>query len=433
MEPEARRQNALVARADNGGQAMQAARPVRSVRYPTLDVLRGLALISMVTAHVPILGHPTLSDRLLHSPPWIDGAFYFVALSGVVSGLVHRRLVESRGVGASARKLARRAGFIYLCQVFLVVCTITLASVDSTTNLHDTPTWSGIGGLFEGLWHILRLEIEPNFTGVLSMYVMFLLWAIPVVALLRRGLWWVVMAASVTMYLGAHLLGGFTFAAWSGSFDPAGWQLLFTGGLLIGWSWEHERLAIPAERRRAVVVAAPILILVFLVAAATMRGELDDTVGWMFEKFGGGWLAFVFAGAVIIAGYSVLEWLRRYPLACKLLHPIEILGLKGLPGYMAMVLTILVIASMPQIPRNDVIVVFVIVVAGFAEWGAYRFDRWRRARGRTRAAKAAAPLPVVGTGVPAVPAGGLALDAAAGATASVITPSVSPRSRRGGP
>ena len=95
----------------------------------------------------------------------------------------------------------------------------------------------------------------------------------------------------------------------------------------------------------------------------------------MFEKFGGGWLAFVFAAAVIVTGYTVLEWARRYPLGRKLLHPIEILGLKGLPGYMAMVLTILIIASMPQIPRNDAVVVFVIIVSGFAEWGAYRFDR----------------------------------------------------------
>ena len=225
---------------------------MRSVRYPTLDVLRGLALISMVSAHVSILGHPTLSDRVLHSTPWIDGAFYFVALSGVVSGLVHRRVVEKDGIGASAQKLARRAGFIYLCQVFLIVATITLATVDSTTTLHDTPTWSQIGGLFEGMWQILRLQLEPNFTGVLSMYVVFLLWAIPAVALLRRGLWWVVVALSVTVYLGAHLLGGFTFAAWSGSFDPAGWQLLFTGGLLVGWSWEHERLEIPVERRRTI-------------------------------------------------------------------------------------------------------------------------------------------------------------------------------------
>ena len=108
----------------------------------------------------------------------------------------------------------------------------------------------------------------------------------------------------------------------------------------------------------------------------------------MFEKFGGGWLAFVFAAAVIITGYTVLEWARRYPLGRKLLHPIEIFGLKGLPGYMAMVLTILVFASMPQIPRNDVVVVFVIVVSGFAEWGAYRFDRWRRSRARARAARA---------------------------------------------
>ena len=121
------------------------------MRYPTLDILRGLALISMVTAHVSLLGHPSLSDRLVHEVPWIDGAFYFVAVSGVVSGLVHRRIVEKQGFEASARKLVRRAGFIYLVQIGLVAATITLATIDSTTTLELTPTWSSSAGCCEAL------------------------------------------------------------------------------------------------------------------------------------------------------------------------------------------------------------------------------------------------------------------------------------------
>ena len=68
-----------------------------SLRYPAIDVLRGLALISMVSTHFDDLQQATFVGRILHSARWIDGAFYFVALSGVVTGLVHRRVVERSG------------------------------------------------------------------------------------------------------------------------------------------------------------------------------------------------------------------------------------------------------------------------------------------------------------------------------------------------
>ena len=130
---------------------------------------------------------------------------------------------------------------------------VTLATVDSTTTLENTPTWSQLGGFLEGMVDIALLRVEPNFTGVLPMYVAFLLWAIPLVALLKRGLWWAAAGASIAVYAIGKLVGGFTFAAWEGSFDVLGWQLLFSAGLLFGWAWEHERLAIPEVWRRRIV------------------------------------------------------------------------------------------------------------------------------------------------------------------------------------
>jgi hypothetical protein len=367
----------------------------RSIRYPTLDILRGLALISMVTAHVSLLGQPSISDRVLHEVPWVDGAFYFVALSGVVSGLVHRRIVEKQGFGPSARKLARRAGFIYLCQIFLVVATITLATVDDTTTLVLTPTWSDLGGFFRGMIDVLLLRIEPNFTGVLPMYVVFLLWAVPMVWLLKRGLWWAVAAASIGLYAIGKAIGGFTFADVGTSFDVFGWQLLFTGGLLLGWAWEHERLAIPAEWRRRIVAGSAGLVVLLLGLAVAGKEEADDLLAWSVTKFNGGFVAFAFAGALLITAYAVIDRVRgSSDLAAKLLHPIEILGLKGLPGYVAMVLTVLVLNAFPGVPRNDFMVVVVIVICGFAEYGAWKFDAWRRQRQVRQRSAVAAPVAV---------------------------------------
>ena len=280
------------------------------MRYPTIDALRGFALISMVSSHVSLPDDPTQADIILHKAVWIDGAFYFVALSGLVAGLVHRRIVDRYGFDASARKLTKRAGFIYLVQLFLVALTITLASVRSSAQLFNTPTWGELGGVLRGMVDVALLRVEPNFTGVLPMYVFFLLLAVPAVWALRKGLWWAVVGGSLALFVVAKGLGGFRFASWGGSFDPFGWQLLFIGGLLLGWGWEHERLAIPERLRRWAVMASIAATAVFLFLALRMAERTEDVFGPLLSKFGGPPLAFVFAGCALITAYAILDRAR---------------------------------------------------------------------------------------------------------------------------
>ena len=105
----------------------------------------------MVTAHVSILGHPDVlgpghpqhargstarstSSRCPASSPASSTAAWSTRTA---SGL--RRGSWPGGPGSST--CARSSS---------IVATITLATVDSTTTLHDTPTWSQVGGLFDG-------------------------------------------------------------------------------------------------------------------------------------------------------------------------------------------------------------------------------------------------------------------------------------------
>jgi hypothetical protein len=348
-----------------------------SVRYPTVDVLRGLALFSMVTAHVTRFENTTLLGRVVHSPRWIDGAFFFVALSGFVTGLVHRRLVERRGVYASAVKLVRRAGFLYLIHVALVLLAIAVYSSDRAATVPDTPTWAQAGGVWSAIGRVLSLRLEPDFNAVLPMYVVFLLWTVVAVALLRRGAWWTVAGFSLVVYAVGHLTNGAPLAP--GGFQLAGWQLLFTAGLLMGWSWEHERTLLTPRRRRRVVLASTAGAVVLYLAARGVPGETQTLVGWGLGKANGGWLAFVFAGMVLIAGYALIERARAIPGAARAVRPVEIMGTKGLPGYVAMIMAVLVLDLLPGVPRTGVTAVLVATVCGLAELAAVRFAHRRRA------------------------------------------------------
>ena len=144
-------------------------------------------------------------------------------------------------------------------------------------------------------------------------------------------------------------------------------------------------LRIPERVMRRIVIAAAVIFAGFLTLALTSADKIDDLLGPLLSKFPGGPLAFVFVAAALTTAYAVVEWARHWPKVDRALRPLEILGVKGLPGYVAMVLTILVFACFPGVlPRNDFTVLIVVVIAGLAEYGAWKRDQRKRSRAAAR-------------------------------------------------
>jgi hypothetical protein len=341
----------------------------RSVRYPAIDVLRALALVSMVSTHLTSFRQTAVFGRLLHSARWVDGAFFFVALSGVVTGLVHRRLVERRGVRASAVKLTRRAGFLYVIHVALAFTVVFAYSAYRSPDVLNTPTLVESGG-WAVATHIVSLALEPNYNNILPMYVVFLLWAVVAVGLLHRRLWWAVVGVSIAVYVVGQRLNGLALSP--DGFQIAGWQLLFTGGLLVGWTWEHERTQLSLVARRGIVIAAFVASLAMYAAARLSGDTIQAALGLGLGKLNGGWVAFLYSAAILVAGYALVERLRTHRLVAVALRPVAVLGSKGLPGYVTMVLVILALDFMPAVPRNDLTLIGVVVICGVAEFVAVR-------------------------------------------------------------
>jgi hypothetical protein len=346
-----------------------------SSRYPAIDVLRGLALISMISAHLSNFELSTFVGRALHSAHWIDGAFFFVGLSGLVTGLVHRRVVERSGFQASATKLVRRAGFLYLVHLGLALTILTAYNSDPRTDVLATPSWNQAGGFWAAIGKLVSLRLEPDFNTVLPMYVALLLWAVAAVALLQRGRWWAVVGISLAVYVFGQTVNG--LAITPGAFAVADWQLLFTGGLLVGWTWEHERRRLTLTSRRMVVAAAGAFAAVMYVLARVDQGPMERVFGAALAKDHGGWLAFLFAGAVLVIGYAAIDALRRSRRAARLVRPVEILGSKGLPGYVAMIAVILLIDFVPGFPHNDLVLAGIATVCGAVEYASIQLARAR--------------------------------------------------------
>ena len=88
-------------------------------------------------------------------------------------------------------------------------------------------------------------------------------------------------------------------------------------------------------------------------------------------------MAFVFAGTMLVTGYTIIDAARRSRRLARIVRPLEILGSRGLPGYAAMVITVLILQEFRGMPRNDLMLVAVTVVCGVAEYSSMRLASHR--------------------------------------------------------
>ena len=81
----------------------------------------------------------------------------------------------------------------------------------------------------------------------------------------------------------------------------------------------------------------------------------------------------MFAGAVLVTGYVVIERSHRVPGVRSVLRAVAVLGTKGLPGYTTMVVALLVVDEfLPTLPRNDLMLIAVVAIVRLAN--SPRFD-----------------------------------------------------------
>jgi hypothetical protein len=206
-----------------------------------IDWLRGLAMTCV------IINHSKLSSVLnwfSYERFWVvTAAEVFVALSGVVLGMVYGRRLTRDGWRAVVRGLSRRALFLYSMFVGVTVSVLALAAagVDvralAASDGH-TPAWFVAPHTMTWTaWRdVLLIRTGPWAFEIIGMYIWLVAAAIPCLLILHRAGWRVLLAVSWALYLwyrvNPHAL---TTAGFESAFPLLAWQLLFVHGLAIGY------------------------------------------------------------------------------------------------------------------------------------------------------------------------------------------------------
>lgn len=278
----------------------------------TIDVIRGLAVASMIVSHSSL--HSVLF-RVTHFVHWIDGAEGFVLLAGLVLGMVHRR---SRSFGSSARRIGKRAAVVYAAHVLIVLLAFL-------TLLPPTlpPPPSALGGWGPAVLDTLTLQVNPDQFAFLSMYVILFGETLIAIFLLRRRMAWWVAAVSIAIYIVASMrpdafsLPEYPDGGRSG-FNIGTWQLLWMSGLIFGWIWKEYDLQRVLRNRWLVLVGLASLGIAAILApvvdhlpvAADWWPTFSGIVTRMFDKESLGPASVYLSWCAVVVLYATL-WRAR--------------------------------------------------------------------------------------------------------------------------
>lgn len=353
-----------------------------SGRLVALDVIRAVAVISMIIGHV---ANYSFLWRVSHFPYIVwDGAQLFMLVSGVVVGIVHRRNIERRGMGFVAGKLARRAGLLYLIQVALVSLALWLAAVypNELSAQFDIP---GADDLAHRVLLVLTLQANPIYVNFLSSYVIILLLAIPALWLMHTG-----RVRLLSLLLVVTYVAGLAFPGWftlphgsvgEGSFNNATWFALFGSGMIAGWYWRSNDIGDRLRQPR--VLRATLALGILLLAVVIWDAMPPELPTWLTSTFGKIAMApgrFLSSWVVFILLWWLVTRIESTRRGAELLAPVAVLGSRALDSVVILTFATILMQTVFAIPSSSrpAQPISVLVLAICWAWAYAR--RWWSAR-----------------------------------------------------
>lgn len=229
-----------------------------------IDMLRGIALVMMVVAHVEILS-------AFNIVTWerfglTTGAEGFVILSGFVLGFLKRRQLHTEPLLSVSYSLVRRAATLYIVNIVIILTILILrhfSFVDTFELTHFTDRYSGVAYAMypvseqvKEAWYneILFLQIGPHQSQILGLYFYLLLLSPIFLWLLYSGRAVILLSISLIVYgyfqvTQEHLISAeFDFA-----FPFMAWQFIYVLGMCCGW-YKEELLSGPNPIREGLCV-----------------------------------------------------------------------------------------------------------------------------------------------------------------------------------
>lgn len=314
--------------------------PVSEVagRDPRLDVLRGIALVTIFINHVPRNVYEQWTSRNFG---FSDAAEGFVLMSGIAAGLAYSGAFGRLPFMDAALRVWRRARKLYLVHLLAIALALAVLAVGyfgfETADLArrtnylrfaEQPFMASIGAI--------TLGYQIAYFNILPLYVVLLL-ATPFFILIGRRSILAMVGVSMLIWIlaGSFRLNLPNFPGQGGwFFNPVAWQFLFVIGLAGGMSMRQGRSLVPWNPW-LFAAAASYLVFSYLWMHFRMGGLPGGRyVPFFIGSFDKAYLPLPRLLHVLALAYLLvnMSWVFT---ACRsrFAAPLEMLGRNGLPVF----------------------------------------------------------------------------------------------------
>lgn len=217
-------------------------------RYEIIDGLRGYFLVFMLVNHLVFVGGYWMLLVNHNQLAFVEDAQGFVFLSGLLVGMVYSRKMAKAGYEQARQQIWDRAFEIYryAMSIVMVVLVAQMILPGAYRIWHD---WLGYTTFDDPLRlaAIGALLFQPTFMDILPQYVVYMIFAPPIIWLCMNGKWAYVAVGSLILWmagqLGLQRLASEFVNSWimgsdqqgiRVSFNLFGWQVVFFSGLVAG-------------------------------------------------------------------------------------------------------------------------------------------------------------------------------------------------------
>lgn len=210
----------------------------------------------------------------------VSSAEGFVALSGMVLGVVYKKRIDRIGLLQSTKILWKRSFLLYRVNVFVILSVVLLGLIPGI-NVFDVTHWAPVNqdivyplypsidkGWDELLLSALLLRCGPHQFQIIGLYVG-LIFLAPVIlfALHKKKTYWVLLVSIVLYGINSQFEFRLSGAKFELGFPLLTWQLLFVLGMLVGF---HKQVVltflIDRSRSYLLYIAGLVSLLFFLLA-----------------------------------------------------------------------------------------------------------------------------------------------------------------------
>ncbi|MFC7702826.1 OpgC family protein [Plastorhodobacter daqingensis] len=370
--------------------------PLAPERDLRLDVLRGLALVTIYINHVPGTVFERFTSRNFG---FSDAAEAFVVMSGIAAGLAYSAQFRKPALWPAVARVWGRAWTLYLVHVTITFMAIAIAAgAAQYFGLYGMIQRNNLAPLFRNPLEVLvglpTLGHQIGYFNILPLYITLLL-ATPLIFPLALRAPWLLIAGSVCLWA---LAGQFRLnlpaypnpGGWF--FNPLSWQLIFIIGLCTGIAMRDGRRLVPV---RAGLVWACGLFLLFVLAWMKLpavgsggRAVLGQLRDWGLPFYLTGFDKTFVSLPRLLHVLALFYLLSAVPLVRKVcasgvMQPLALMGRHALPVFaLGSVLCILMQAFKLGLPPSMGLDVAVIAGGLLAQWALARTRDWSAAHRR---------------------------------------------------